>query len=50
MKDELIQCPKDPNIEYLKKVCENIFRKDSFRTWCKECANFPSAAATSKNK
>lgn len=40
MADEYICCPKDPNVKYLKEVCENIFRKEPYRSWCKTCQNF----------
>ena len=40
MADKYIRCPKDPKMMYLKDVCENIFRKEAYRTWCKSCQNF----------
>ncbi len=49
MAQQLIQCPKDPQIKYQKKVCETIFRKDNFRTWCKKCQNFQPSESPSEN-
>ena len=43
MSDKYIRCPKDPKMMYLKDVCENIFRKETYRSWCKSCQNFKSA-------
>lgn len=46
MSEKLIQCPKDPRMKYLKDVCENVFRKDEFRSWCKKCQNFAPGSAS----
>ena len=40
MAEQLIQCPKDPQIEYRREICETIFRKYNSRAWCRECKNF----------
>ena len=40
MAEQFIRCPKDSQIEYRREVCENIFRKNDFRIWCRECQNF----------
>ena len=48
MAEELIVCPKDPKMMYLKKVCETVFRKDGFRPWCQKCRYFQTAEGQSK--
>lgn len=48
MAEQFIRCPKDPQIEYRREVCENIFRKDNFRTWCRECQNFQAMEKTAQ--
>lgn len=40
MAEKFIQCPEDPKMEYLLEVCENVFRKNEFRSWCLKCKNF----------
>lgn len=45
MADEYICCPKDPKVKYLKEVCENIFRKETYRSWCKTCQYFQEGEA-----
>jgi hypothetical protein len=40
MADEYIRCLKDPSLRYLKEVCETVFRKGAYRSWCKTCQIF----------
>lgn len=40
MTEQFVQCPKDPRLEYRREVCENIFRKGDYRSWCHECEKF----------
>ena len=40
MGKHFIKCPKDPQKQYLKEVCEEIFRKNDLRYWCKSCEIF----------
>ena len=47
MSKQFVKCPKDPRKEYLREVCEEIFRKGRFRHWCRTCEQFqdnPAAA------
>jgi hypothetical protein len=48
MADQLIKCPKDPSVQYLRSVCEEVFRKDGFRIWCRTCHYFENTAPDSK--
>lgn len=49
MAEKFVQCPKDPKMMYLKEICENVFRKNGFRTWCQKCQNFLKAEPQSKS-
>ena len=40
MAKTLIKCPKDPHNHYLREVCEEVFRKNDLRYWCKSCELF----------
>ena len=42
MSEEMVKCPKDSTILYSRDVCENIFRKNDLRVWCKSCEVFGS--------
>jgi hypothetical protein len=48
MADEYIRCPKDPNVNYLREICETVFRKEAYRSWCKTCQNLQEAEAVQK--
>ena len=48
MTDQWVQCPKDPRMQYRREVCENIFRKGSYRLWCKDCEKFHPVEITEK--
>ena len=43
----LIKCPRDPRNHYLREVCEEIFRKNDLRYWCKACEAFQEKKKTS---
>ena len=40
MSKAVIQCPKDPKMEYYREVCMEVFRKKNLRCWCKSCEMF----------
>lgn len=40
MGKSVIKCPKDPQMQYYREVCEKIFRKGNIRNWCKHCEIF----------
>jgi hypothetical protein len=48
MAEQLVQCPKDPRMEYRREVCENIFRKGKYRSWCQDCEKFRSVEIIKK--
>ena len=50
MSKEFMRCPKDPQMMYYKKICENVFRKDDFRGWCKKCENFMGNESQTRKK
>ena len=45
MQKDLVKCPKDAKIMYSRDVCENVFRKNDIRIWCKTCEVFSSDPA-----
>lgn len=49
MQDEFVKCPRDPRMEYLRDICENVFRKDTFRTWCQKCQKFEPIDSQTKS-
>ena len=40
MGKSFIKCPKDPEIQYYREVCKEVFRKGNTRNWCKQCEVF----------
>jgi hypothetical protein len=40
MNKDLIQCPKDPNLQYQRQICQDLFRKHHLRNWCMTCPLF----------
>ena len=46
MSKQFVTCPRDPKNKYLKKVCEEIFRKNDLRYWCKSCELFQDKKMT----
>ena len=48
MSEQLLECPKDPEMKYLKTVCEKIFRQNDYRVWCKTCQYFDPPASESE--
>jgi len=40
MTEDMVKCPKDTKIMYQRDVCENVFRKENLRCWCKNCEVF----------
>jgi len=40
MGESFIKCPKDPEMQYYRKVCKEVFRKGNMRNWCKQCEIF----------
>jgi len=40
MQKDLVKCPKDSKVMYSREVCENVFRKNDIRIWCKTCEVF----------
>ena len=40
MGKSFIKCPKDPEMQYYREVCKEIFRKGNTRNWCKQCEVF----------
>jgi hypothetical protein len=40
MPEDLVKCPKDSTVMYSRDVCENVFRKNDIRIWCKTCEEF----------
>ena len=47
MPQEMVQCPKDSTVMYSRDVCENVFRKNDIRIWCKTCEVFSNDQADS---
>ncbi len=45
MSEELVTCPKDPELHYFRKFCEELFRKGNIRSWCKSCTKFQTDKA-----
>jgi hypothetical protein len=44
-KSRLIRCPREPENRYYREVCEEVFRKTGFRTWCQTCEVFSGQKA-----
>ncbi len=40
MAENYVICPKDPSIQYNREICEEVFRKENIRFWCKHCKIF----------
>jgi hypothetical protein len=40
MPEDMVKCPRDSKVMYSRDVCENIFRKNDIRVWCKTCEVF----------
>lgn len=40
MGKSFITCPKDPEMQYDRDVCKEIFRKGDIRNWCQQCEAF----------
>jgi len=40
MGESFIKCPKDPEMQYYREVCKEVFRKGNMRNWCKQCEVF----------
>jgi len=40
MVQSFVKCPKDPEMQYDRDVCQEIFRKGDIRNWCKQCEVF----------
>lgn len=45
MAKDLVKCPKDSKVMYSREVCENVFRKNDIRIWCKTCEVFSNDQA-----
>ena len=45
MRKDLVKCPKDSKVMYSREVCENVFRKNDIRIWCKTCEVFSNDQA-----
>jgi len=48
MAEQFLECPKDPKMKYLRTVCENIFRRNGIRVWCRQCHYFEPSPSKSK--
>ena len=40
MPKDMVKCPRDSKVMYSRDVCENVFRKNDIRVWCKTCEEF----------
>ena len=50
MQKDLVKCPKDSKVMYSREVCENVFRKNDIRIWCKTCEVFSKDQTETKQR